>query len=79
MIRATHAGDWPAARALNARLAESCRFEASETYPNPMPSKAAMRFVGFAVGECRLPLGPGDETLDHAARDVVSALAASRG
>ena len=79
MIRATHAGDWPAARALNAHLAESCRFEASETYPNPMPSKAAMRFVGFAVGECRLPLGPGDETLDHAARDVVSALAASRG
>ncbi len=79
MIRAAHAGDWTSARALNARLAPSCRFEASESYPNPMPSKAAMRFLGFAVGECRLPLGPGDQELDQMADDVVSALVAARG
>ena len=79
MIRAAHAGDWAAARSLNARVAPSCRFEASEDYPNPMPTKAAMRFLGFAVGECRLPLGPGDGELDHLAHDVVSALAAARG
>ena len=79
LIRSAHAGDWNAARALNARLATSCSFESSEMYPNPLPSKAAMRALGFAVGQCRLPLGPSDDVLDQSARDVVSALAASRG
>ncbi len=79
LIRAVHAGDWPSARRLNARLAPSCSFETSDMYPNPLPSKAAMRALGFSVGQCRLPLGPGDELLDQSALDVVSALAASRG
>ena len=79
LIRAAHTGDWNAARALNARLAPSCAFESSDTYPNPLPSKAAMRAQGFAVGQCRLPLGPGDEALDQAAHDVVFSLAAARG
>ena len=79
LIRSAHAGDWNAARSLNARLAPSCSFETSDMYPNPLPSKAAMRALGFAVGQCRLPLGPGDEVLDQSAHDVVSALAASRG
>jgi 4-hydroxy-tetrahydrodipicolinate synthase len=48
-------------------------------YPNPLPSKAAMRSLGFAVGQCRLPLGLSDDVLDQSAHDVVSALAASRG
>ena len=79
LIRSAHAGDWRAARMLNARLAPSCTFETSDMYPNPLPSKAAMRALGFAVGQCRLPLGHGDDDLDHSARDVVSALAATRG
>ncbi|NNN07776.1 MAG: 4-hydroxy-tetrahydrodipicolinate synthase [Acidimicrobiaceae bacterium] len=79
LIRSAHAGDWNAARLLNARLAPSCIFETSDMYPNPLPSKAAMRALGFAVGQCRLPLGPSDEVLDQSARDVVSALAATRG
>lgn len=79
LIRSAHAGDWRAARMLNARLAPSCTFETSDMYPNPLPSKAAMRALGFAVGQCRLPLGDGDGDLDRSARDVVTALAATRG
>ncbi len=79
LIRSAHAGDWRAARMLNARLAPSCTFETSDMYPNPLPSKAAMRALGFAVGQCRLPLGRGDDDLDQLASDVVSALAATRG
>ena len=79
LIRSAHAGDWRAARMLNARLAPSCTFETSDMYPNPLPSKAAMRALGFAVGQCRLPLGRGDDDLDQSARDVVSALAVTRG
>jgi dihydrodipicolinate synthase/N-acetylneuraminate lyase len=48
-------------------------------YPNPLPSKAAMRAMGFGVGQCRLPLGLSDDVLDQSARDVVSTLKASRG
>jgi 4-hydroxy-tetrahydrodipicolinate synthase len=79
LIRSAHAGDWNAARVLNARLAPSCTFESSDMYPNPLPSKAAMRALGFVVGQCRLPLGVSDDVLDQSARDVVSALAATRG
>jgi 4-hydroxy-tetrahydrodipicolinate synthase len=79
LIRSAHAGDWNAARLLNARLAPSCIFETSDMYPNPLPSKAAMRALGFAVGQCRLPLGLSDDVLDQSAHDVVSALAATRG
>ena len=79
MIRAALAGDWVSARSLNARVAASCTFESGETYPNPMPSKAAMRHLGLAVGECRLPLGDGDEALDRAAADVIDSLVSARG
>ncbi len=79
LIRSAHAGDWNAARLLNARLAPSCIFESSDMYPNPVPTKAALRALGFAVGQCRLPLGPSDDVLDQSAHDVVAALAASRG
>jgi dihydrodipicolinate synthase/N-acetylneuraminate lyase len=44
-----------------------------------MPTKAALRALGFAVGQCRLPLGDADEALDVAANDVVSSLQAQRG
>lgn len=79
LIGSAHAGDWTSARELNARLAASCIFETSDMYPNPLPSKAALRALGFAVGQCRLPLGLSDDVLDQSARDLVSALAATRG
>ncbi len=79
IVRAVQEGDWASARALNERLHESFEFESSTDYPNPLPSKAAMRFLGFAVGECRYPLGPGDKVLDASADKVVARLRAHRG
>ena len=79
LVRAVEKGDWLKAQSYNERLAPSCAFESTETYPNPMPTKAAMRSLGFAVGQCRLPLGDADETLDLAAADVVTSLRAQRG
>ncbi len=79
MVAAASAGDWPEARRLHEVLAESCAFESTETYPNPVPTKAAMRALGLDVGECRLPHGASDHALDVRARDVLGALAASRG
>lgn len=79
LIRSVHAGDWNAARALNARVAASCLFETSDMYPNPLPAKSALRSLGFAVGQCRLPLGASDDVLDQMASDVVAALVATRG
>ena len=67
------------ARAFNERLATSYAFEASDLYPNPMPSKAALRYLGIDVGQCRLPHSESDDTLDADAAKVVAALQASRG
>ena len=72
-------GNWATARVLNERLAASYAFEASELYPNPMPTKAALRYLGFDVGQCRLPHSESDDTLDADAAKVVAALQASRG
>jgi dihydrodipicolinate synthase/N-acetylneuraminate lyase len=44
-----------------------------------MPSKAAMRYLGFAVGQCRLPHSASDDALDADAAKIVAALQASRG
>ncbi len=79
MVRAAEAGDWTRARELNARLAPSCAFESTELAPNPIPAKAAMRYLGLAVGQCRWPLGPADESVDHEAARVVAELRAARG
>jgi 4-hydroxy-tetrahydrodipicolinate synthase len=79
LVRAVEKGDWSKAQMYNERLAPSCAFASTETYPNPMPTKAVMRFLGFAVGQCRLPLGDGDATLDRTAEDVVTSLQAQRG
>ena len=78
-MRSVQRGDWEQARALNERVAPSCAFESTEQYPNPMPSKAAMRALGFAVGQCRLPHGPSDVALDLAAADVIALLRGARG
>ena len=72
-------GDWVTARLMNERLARSCAFESSESAPNPIPAKAAMRYLGFAVGQCRWPLGPIGSDVDAAAASVIDELRATRG
>jgi len=42
-------------------------------------SKAALRYLGINVGQCRLPHSESDDTLDADAAKVVAALQASRG
>ena len=79
LVDAAHAGDWVRARAVNEALVASCAFESTEAYPNPMPSKAALRHLGLRVGQCRLPHACADATLDRAAAQVVDALRAARG
>jgi len=79
IVRAVEGGDWTTARTLNERINESCAFEGTDIHPNPLPSKAAMRHLGFAVGQCRLPLGSSDAQLDAQASNVVDALRARRG
>lgn len=78
MIAAFFRGDHAKAQELNERLAASCVFEGTETYPNPLPSKAAMAVLGLAVGSCRLPLGPGDEELMKQATTIVNSLLGQR-
>ena len=72
-------GDWVTARELNERLARSCAFESTESAPNPIPAKAAMRSLGFPVGQCRWPLGPIGSDVDAAAASVIAELRAARG
>jgi 4-hydroxy-tetrahydrodipicolinate synthase len=79
LIEAFADGRLDEARTLNERLVASCRFEGNETYPNPMPSKAALRHLGLSVGECRLPHAPSDDTLNQQAATVVGALRGARG
>lgn len=79
LVECAERGDWARARAFNERLVSSYAFESSDLYPNPMPSKAALRYLGFDVGQCRLPHSESDDTLDADAAKVVAALQASRG
>jgi len=67
-------GDAEGARAANARLFESYEFESSETFPNPLPAKAACRVLGLPAGQCRLPLGAAPSELDDEARKVLENL-----
>src|ERR1700722_6361493 len=79
LIESAARGDWTRARAFNERLAPSYAFESSDLYPNPMPSKAALRYLGMNVGQCRLPHSQSDDTLEAEAAKIVAALRASRG
>jgi 4-hydroxy-tetrahydrodipicolinate synthase len=74
MIAAFGKGDVAHAREVNARLLESYLFETGDAAPNPVPTKAMMRTLGLAVGECRLPMGPTPEGLEDRAREVYAAL-----
>jgi 4-hydroxy-tetrahydrodipicolinate synthase len=79
LVESVERANWAMARTFNERLAASYAFESSDLYPNPMPSKAALRYLGFDVGQCRLPHSESDDTLDADAAKVVAALQASRG
>ncbi|MFM2076619.1 MAG: dihydrodipicolinate synthase [Actinomycetota bacterium] len=72
-------GDTVAARAVNARLLESFAFETGDDAPNPIPTKAMMRHLGFQVGQARLPMGAAPAFVDERAPQVLAALQARRG
>ena len=58
MITAFKNGDVVLARKYNDILLESYAFETGDDNPNPIPSKVMMNYLGFKVGDCRLPMGP---------------------
>ena len=79
MVGAAAKGDWDEARRVNEKLFASFTFESTESYPNPVPAKAAMRALGLRVGQCRLPMGDADEVIDAQAARIVSKLHSARG
>jgi 4-hydroxy-tetrahydrodipicolinate synthase len=78
MFDAWGRGDVQRARQANTRMLESFAFETGDLAPNPIPSKAMLRTLGHAVGECRLPLGPAPSGLEDTARGVYERLFAAR-
>ncbi|MEI8051477.1 MAG: 4-hydroxy-tetrahydrodipicolinate synthase [Actinomycetes bacterium] len=79
MLESFVAGDVAAATGANRELLSSYRFESSERWPNPMPTKAILRAAGLAVGQCRLPMGDADADLDAAALILLADLGVPRG
>jgi len=63
-------GDVAGARRVNARMVESFAFETGDDAPNPIPTKAMMRHLGFAVGQARLPMGPAPTFVEERAPQV---------
>ena len=55
MVDAALDGDFDTAAALQADLQTLCELLFSEV--NPIPVKAAMKYIGYDCGSCRLPLG----------------------
>ncbi|MEY4364776.1 MAG: dihydrodipicolinate synthase [Actinomycetota bacterium] len=78
MIDAFKSGDVEGARRWNDILLESYAFETGDDNPNPIPSKVMMNHLGFAVGECRLPMGPPPAGLSERAARVHANLERSR-
>jgi 4-hydroxy-tetrahydrodipicolinate synthase len=79
MFDAWEHGDVAAARAVNARLLESFAFETGDLAPNPIPTKAMLRTLGWNVGQCRLPLGDAPDWVEPRAVEVWQNLEAARG
>jgi len=79
MFDAWERGDVAGARRVNQRMLESFAFETGDLAPNPIPTKAMLRTQGWAVGECRLPVGPAPDGLEDRAREVWANLVANRG
>lgn len=74
MVEEVEAGDLTNARALNAMMQSSFAFETSDEAPNPIPTKAMMRTLGFAVGQCRPPLGDAPEWVERRAAELADEL-----
>lgn len=74
MIATFVKGDVDLARAINARLIESHRFQSTDEAPNPVPAKAVMRALGHPVGQCRPPMGNAPAGLDDAAGRLIESL-----
>ena len=64
---------------MNARMLPSFSFETGDAAPNPIPTKAMMRMLGVAVGQCCLPLGDAPGWVTDEARRVWADLVAARG
>lgn len=79
MFDAWDRGDVVAALRANQRMLESFAFETGDLAPNPIPTKAMMRTLGWSVGECRLPVGPAPDWVEPRAREVWENLVAARG
>jgi 4-hydroxy-tetrahydrodipicolinate synthase len=79
MFDALDRGDLATARRVNERMLPSFAFETGDLAPNPIPTKAMLRTLGWAVGECRLPVGPAPDWVEPLARDIWSELVAARG
>jgi 4-hydroxy-tetrahydrodipicolinate synthase len=79
MFDAWARGDVAAARAANVRMLESFAFETGDLAPNPIPTKAMLRTLGWNVGQCRLPLGDAPDWVEPRAREVWQNLEAARG
>ena len=79
MFDAWEVGDIAGAQRANRRMLESFAFETGDLTPNPIPSKAMLRTLGFPVGECRLPVGPAPDGLEDRAREVYAHLVDARG
>jgi 4-hydroxy-tetrahydrodipicolinate synthase len=71
-------GDVAAARTVNRRMLESFSFETGDLAPNPIPTKAMLRTRGWAVGQCRLPIGHAPDWVEPRAREVWANLEAAR-
>lgn len=76
MIGAFERGDVAGARALNRRLLPSYAYETGDEAPNPVPTKAMMRVLDHAVGQCRPPMGPVPDGLEDEARRILAELRA---
>lgn len=79
MFDAWARGDVSAARVANARMIESFSFETGDLAPNPIPTKAMLRTLGWDVGQCRLPLGDAPDWVEPRAREVWQNLEVARG
>lgn len=78
MVDAFTKGDVETARALNTVMLASYEFGTSLLAPNPVPTKAMLRALGHAVGECRSPMGPTPPGWHDKALAVHSALESAR-
>jgi 4-hydroxy-tetrahydrodipicolinate synthase len=79
MVRCFDAGDPAGALACHRRLLPTFAFETTEANPYPVPAKAMLRELGFAVGQARLPHVEHDpETLRADARRIIEDLGLAR-